>query len=368
MEACCIIGPTKGGTTLMGCLLDAHPELAVFPLEIKFFTHWLETLQYQSMDYAALNRFFFEKSKLRFLGSDRHEADIMNSGQMSPGTFDYQALRLLMEQNEARSRESSGRELFKRYIVDIHAAIEEVEETYGRAKLFVSKEGNHGLSHRAAIENLFPGTKFIVLTRDPRDIYVSMKTIAKMKRKGIRSPTFKPDISPIRYIFENPGKNVKAYSLFGRQELPATNVCFVKYEKLVEDPAEEMRNVARFLGISFSESLCQPTIFGETWHGNASSTQTLSGVSGARRGKWSSTLTHRETRVLEFFLNSYLQQYGYEKSGLPLKRIAVARDIVYTNYNAWPVDFKNISASVKNLIKNGLSTVAGLIACVGKPD
>ena len=46
------------------------------------------------------------------------------------------------------------------------------------------KEGNHGAPYIEKIRRLFGNVRFIVVQRDPRDIFVSLKTIAEQKRQG----------------------------------------------------------------------------------------------------------------------------------------------------------------------------------------
>ena len=40
-----ILGVGKNGTTLMGSLLDNHPEISTFPMEMKFVEHYLNTIK-----------------------------------------------------------------------------------------------------------------------------------------------------------------------------------------------------------------------------------------------------------------------------------------------------------------------------------
>jgi hypothetical protein len=366
LQCCCVIGPTKSGTTLMGCLLDSHPELAIFPLEVKFFTHWLERLRYEDPTYAKLNLFFLEESKLRFLSKSRDTADIMNSGRIDPTCFNFQLLRRTMIEKEREGLGLDRDDLFRKYTLDIHSALPKCAPQSSNPTLFISKEGNHGLPHSTEINNLFPTTKFIVLTRDPRDIFVSMKTIAEKKRDGVHTPTFKADISPMRYIVENPGKNVRAYEKLSSRVQTIQDVHFVKYESLVTDTVAEMQQVAKFLDIEFVDCLCKPTVFGRPWGGNASNARQLPGVTRERSGKWERSLTKKEIRVLEFFLKGYLIKSGYQMSGLSTRRMVVAWDIVLTNYNAWTVTWGDGIRPLKQIAKNIFGTMAGLIACFRK--
>ena len=90
LNYCIVIGPVKSGTTLLISLLDSHPELMLFPMEVKFFTHWFEYLRHAQGSYQDLNSFFLSKSKVRLMDRDggRH-ADIMNSGRIDFSNFNF---------------------------------------------------------------------------------------------------------------------------------------------------------------------------------------------------------------------------------------------------------------------------------------
>ena len=90
VNTCVVMGPVKSGTTLMISLMDSHKDLSLFPMEVKFLTHWFERLSYKQPTYTDLNEFFLEESKIRLMNNNLADrADIMNSGRIDFSGFNY---------------------------------------------------------------------------------------------------------------------------------------------------------------------------------------------------------------------------------------------------------------------------------------
>ena len=365
MEVCSIIGPTKSGTTLLSSLLDSHPEVTIFPLEVKFFTHWLERVRDKNPTYRDLNEFFLVKSKLKFLDiSSGSLVDIMNSGRVNFQGFDFERFRSSMLEREESNVQHGLDTLFKTYLQDIHLAISTQLGQSREPKILVSKEGNHGLPHIEAIKGLFKNCRFIVVVRDPRDIYASLKAIAEKKRAGVSSPSFKAHITPVRYVFENSGKNVLAYTeLF--EELADTQIYhFVRYEDLVSDVSAEMERIASFLDIAVDNSLCSPTTFGNPWGGNASSMDSLLEVSPLRKNKWSTELSLEETEILDYYFWDYLGYGNYKRPMVRPARATIARNIITNNSNSWRVNWLDTVRPIWRCGKNVVLMVRALVQCI----
>ena len=360
MKNCCVIGPVKSGTTLMISLLDAHPELSLFPLEVKFFTHWLERLSSPLVKYEDLSSFFLEKSKVRLMNRDfSDERDVMNSGRIDFSGFDFKGFRSQLESQSASNNFDcdSEDELFVRFYEGIHAALNQTG-LRSRGDWIVSKEGNHGAKHIDRIREIFPGTKFIVLCRDPRDIFASFKAISQRKADGLHSPTFNLYVSPSSYVYDNKEKNISAYEDVYSNYRQNKDFLFVKYESLVNEVSKEMFRVAQFLGIEFDEVLTRPTNLGNIWGGNASEMMGFNAVWTPRVSKWQSKLTESERRILERFLFRYLSQCNYFCENDQGRACRINRSVIITEVKAVLSYAKSASfvAVAKRVVKTiGLS-------------
>ena len=332
MKSCFVIGPVKSGTTLLISLLDSHPELALFPMEVKIFTHWIERFADSKTSYSDLNNFFFKTSKIKLMNESLKGApDIMNSGRIDFSGFDFKTFEKIQKENSLipENYNLTGPNLIQKYILDLHRSLSKVLGV-AEPKVFVSKEGNHGANYIKEILELFPQAKFLVMVRDPRDIFVSFKVIAEKKRQGVHSPTFKDNVSVCRFVDGNKGKNIAShtelYSEYERNE----KFHFVKYEDLVQNTVEEMTKIVQFLQINNLPSLQYPSNFGNRWGGNSSSMGEFKGIESSRLKKWTQELSNSEIRIIEYFLEEYLTQAKYLVEHGSRNKLRILADIICT--------------------------------------
>ena len=360
INLCLVIGPVKSGTTMMISLLDGHPKFAAFPLEVKFLTHWFEKLSKTTQSYQSLNQFFISQSKIKLMNPDGiHDGDIMNSGRIDFSGFDFNRFKERMLELEARRHPWSGTQdaLFDIYLQDIHQVL---KQTAGSPTFqwIVSKEGNHGVQHIGTIDQKFPGTRYIVVVRDPRDVYASIKAIADKKIRGVAAPSFKQITSPARFILDNEGKNFTAFErCLSAARDKFSSYIFVKYEDIVRDPKTELSKIARFLNVPFDPCLLRPTNLDKPWGGNSSSLKSFSGLTASRSKKWDAELSFREIRVIEYFLSRYLESGHYEKVSGRAPRFQIALDTAVAEVLAL-IRYRTASTQwFKEIIKSCLYSV-----------
>ena len=366
MKSCFVTGPVKSGTTLLISLLDSHPELALFPMEVKLFTHWIERFADDKTRYSDLNNFFLKKSKIKLMDPHQKDtADIMNSGRINFTGFDFKEFKRIQEERSLlpENYELTGPKLIQKYILDLHRSLCKVLGVT-EPNIFVSKEGNHGASHLAEIVELFPQARFLVLVRDPRDIFVSFKAIAENKKRGIHSPTFKDNVSVCRFVNDNKGKNISSYTELYLERAQDEKFHFVKYENLVRKPNEEMTKIAHFLQIENLPSLQYPTNFGNRWGGNSSSMGEFKGVDSNRLEKWTQKLTGSERRIIEFFLHEYLTQANYGVEEEQQNRLSVLIDVIVTEIKSIQSSFRLSARGVYYLLKHLVVTIKAVFSCL----
>jgi len=315
-----VIGPAKSGTTLLISLLDNHPQLSTIPLEIKYYEHYYNTLKHTA-SYELLNRFFLSESKLRFLDPKNcNQTDLMNSGHIGFSRVDFPKLKEIMDSKAIEYNELSGRhQILAQYIIDLHRAY---SQSLGESPKqgFAIKEGNHGLPYLDLIKQDFQNAKFIVMVRDPRDMYSSFKIIHNLNKSEKSYPSFFAlNISILNYLFSNTSADLYSKSCTGYMDYfknieASDNVLFLRYEDLVGNTRLEMTKVAEFLRINFAETMLAPTTAGNIWGGNASSKKKFDKIIKSRRKKWLSLLTKQEVLLIEYFLADYFVKYGYQRS------------------------------------------------------
>ena len=370
VNTCVVMGPVKSGTTLMISLMDSHKDLSLFPMEVKFLTHWFERLSYKQPTYTDLNEFFLEESKIRLMNNNLADrADIMNSGRIDFSGFNYSELKDKMGQAATRTKEIEicGTELFQKFMLDIHETLDALCGKNG-GKVIVSKEGNHGAKYLNEIRDLYPTSKFIVIVRDPRDIFASFKAIAEKKKAGLESPSFKENVTPCRFINGNKGKNIYAYHELAKRYKGSEDFCFVKYEDLVSNTAKEMTVVAKYLGVTFTNELISPTNLGNPWGGNASSLIGFEGVESSRTEKWRKELESSERRIIEYFCYGYLETSDYDLPIVKPAKYRVILDILLTEVREVRVSDLTSIRGLYYLFKKAILLIKACYACLFRID
>ena len=367
---CVVMGPVKSGTTLMISLMDSHKDLSLFPMEVKFLTHWFERLSYKQPTYTDLNEFFLKESKIRLMNNNlKDRADIMNSGRINFSGFNYSVFKDEMGHAAIRTKEVEirGAELFQKFMLDIHETLDALCGKNGR-KVIVSKEGNHGAKYLNQIRDIYPRSKFIVIVRDPRDIFASFKAIAEKKKAGLESPSFKEKITPCRFINGNKGKNIYAYNELAKKYKGSENFCFVRYEDLTSNTAREMTVVAKFLGVKFTNELISPTNLGNRWGGNASSLIGFEKVESNRTEKWRKELESSERRIIEFFCYGYLEASSYDLPMVRPPKYRVILDIFLTEVREVRVSDLTSIRGLYYLFKKAILLINACSACLFRID
>jgi len=316
MNGIFVIGPAKSATTLMIALLDNHPNLSVMPLEIKFYEHFTNSLSSGS-NYEDINRFFFEESKIKHMNPIYYASvDKMNSGRTDFKNVDFDLFRSLMDRNVQNYKENSNGflgDIRANYLVDLNKAyVASLGRDEKDINSFAVKEGNHGLPYIDMIINDFPKAKFIVMVRDPRDMYASFKITQEAVRSGGSFPSFySPELSLLPWLLGNVEKSCAAYMRYFADASNSDRFHFVRYEDVVGNTQDVMHGVSDFVDVAFNASLLDPTTAGRLWGGNSSNEKKFTDISSSRVQKWKKILDKREVLILEYYLKGYMDKYGY---------------------------------------------------------
>ena len=67
----------KNGTTLIGTLLDSHPEISSFPLEMKFITH-LAKIPIEKLNSLQFKNEFLKNQKIKYLIEKDNSNKLLN--------------------------------------------------------------------------------------------------------------------------------------------------------------------------------------------------------------------------------------------------------------------------------------------------
>jgi hypothetical protein len=300
-----ICGPPKSGTTLLLSLLDAHPDILVFPEETKFVPRVMR--ERENANFAYL----FERTDCRLLvrGKVGKEA-----GRRDYRDFDGVAFRALCKQYRDAFPNGYGLE------DDARALLESLVAAYGAVsgapspKIWIEKTP---LSELGLLEvfALWPEAKAIYVVRDPRDVFCSYNA------KRMERAREQMSVDEFEQMLQS---SVSAWSRALKQH--PLRCCLLRYEDLVLAPEREMRRIAAFLDVRYSELLLQPTRAGREWTGNSMHHDAFSGVSSESVGMFRQNVAPAQLAKIEKALHKMMLRFGYAPEAQAATVDASARD------------------------------------------
>ena len=216
-----ICGCPRSGTTLVGRLADAHPELAVVH-EGRFIAAWYE-----------------------------ERVGLTPDGQVT------QALVSELARYPRYTRLGLGREVLERLLADdgpvsYDRFISGIFDRYGeaRGKRIVGDKTPRYVRSLPTLHALWPEARFVHIIRDGRDVCLSVLNWGKGPT-GRFSAWEEDPVSVVALWW-------RWHVLLGRQDGEALGGRLyqeVRYESLVSDPAWECAELCRFLGLAYDEAM-----------------------------------------------------------------------------------------------------------------
>ena len=305
-----ILGVGKNGTTLMGSLLDNHPEISTFPMEMKFVEHYLNTIKDKSFN--GVIKFFLKESKISHLNlqnklsEKEEELKRVVTGNLASINFD----KLKFEQiiTDSITNRSNNKKEFKDILIFLHKCLNKYLNKPFKNKI-VFQDGCFGLRYVEQQLNIFSNIKFIVIIRNPLDVYVSFKKITKQFKFFRR---FIGDFS--REEKMTTSRDYLNYTIINKlfdKYKDDNKFIFIKYENLVFNPDKEMKKIANFLDIDYSKNLITPSVFGQSWLGNSSRAKQKKNIDNKEVNKFYKFLNVNEINFLELKLQKFFKNFNY---------------------------------------------------------
>lgn len=288
-----LCGHRKSGTTLLANLLDGHPQLAVYPVDVvllyAYFPDFIRTHGSAAERRARLERVLFADLRDRL---DPALVDVsalareffngLNDGDL--GRLDVLIGRLMaaFQSVTGRAPDATRFGLFKETSIEIYAA---------------------------ELLTWFPDARFIHLVRDPRDNFAALAAGVEgyYSRMGEdHNRTLASLLNRVRTGFRMARMN--------RTQFGEDRYLILRFEDLATAPEPAMRTVASFLGIDFTSSLLTPTTLGRPAGGNAFDGVTTFKVDTRNVERWRERIAPEDAQVIEFHLGDDMEEFGYMRA------------------------------------------------------
>jgi hypothetical protein len=273
-----VVGCPRSGTTMLQLMLHAHPRIAI-PPETRFLMPAYDA-RCDFGDLAleanrrALARWIVERKKTRFTDLGLDGAQVIEEIVAGPPTLGS-ALGIVLRAYAAR---------------------------FGKPRWGDKRPGY--FQRIPALLRMFPDAQVVQLVRDGRDCVASLKEMDWYKQDAYHAlSTWVESIEAGERAARSlgPGAYHRMY-----------------YERLINDPATELKALCEFLGEDFDPAMCEPGQVAavavpdrKVWH-----LRTHDEVPTKRSGTWRTRLTPAEIALCESVAGDLLREHGYEMSGI----------------------------------------------------
>ncbi|MCW8901349.1 MAG: sulfotransferase [Gammaproteobacteria bacterium] len=307
-EGVSLITMPRAGSEYLQSLLDGHPEILVFILNIQFFSVYLRNSESAADGIIKIEpvNFIYEfvgKELRRFKGIYNKAERLDQLGKNGNQVLDIDLQEFICHFLSILGNEettikniflsifgayhlSVGRDIFRTNIIFHHA------HYYGEALLF---------------EEVFPEAKMICCIRDPR---ASIKSMVYNFKKNV------PEHYNY-YMYFNSLKVIDEISneVFTKCQSSRVSKClFVKLENMPRE--DELEKILDFIGVSFSPSVLVSTWAGLEWGGDKASGKAFNPTEkwsiDRSYNNWKEELSTIDKIQLESAFQKFLNDFGYD--------------------------------------------------------
>ncbi|MFC2102684.1 sulfotransferase [Bacteroidota bacterium] len=284
-----IMGRPRSGTTLLSALFDAHPNVKL-PPEFPIFLGLIQR-------FKKVKR--WDEKKIHKFVDHIFENNVFNHRTLENLKVDRDALT---KELLAAVPDASLSDLLKVFNASAQSLFPKEE-----ILLIGDKNPLYSIYIKRFIHT-FPEARFVCITRDYRDNFISMKGLADLK---LEAPILSLQVLRWRFVAKEFLKYKRRYP---------DRFFIVRYEDVVMHQEETIRNVCDFLQLPFDPSVFEfhtkkeeteksyPQEIVKRIHSNL-----MKPINTGRMGLWKTELTADQVRVADQVAGSYAEKMGYER-------------------------------------------------------
>lgn len=311
-----VTGIARGGTSLVGRMLDAHPHMAVaIDACLPLFRALRNSIVMNSDPAFDASR---PMEDSYFDVAQRERQAILLNGDIDVPLrgVDLENLRAALQRRAGDESAdlvpalgnifgSTMREIFDQAL----SAVAQV-----RSKSDLACVGFKDLWIADLIPALargYDGARFIIVFRDPRDVITSVLGYL---------PIDPGQVGHVLSFLRHWRKSVALAYRFAADAQLRSRVMTVRYEDLVANPDRCARKMCEFLEVSFDPAMIEIGKFKEygkagLWQGNSTFENGMNTISRSPIGRWRNRLEPAVIGLIELTCGSEMQACGYEVAG-----------------------------------------------------
>ena len=322
-------GIARGGTSLIGRMIDAHPDAAVAIDAFLPLFRASRNRMIRACPDPRVSSFDFSLPLQdgHFTDSRRAHLDGLLKGSMS-AHFPVEELDDLKERLHSRALDESA---------DLAPMIdaldgETIEELIACSLGLVVKARRPNAKVAGfkdlwitdqipALSRAFPEARFLVILRDPRAIIASILGYLE------KDPT---QCAHVVSVVRHWRKMVACTNAFSADPAIASRLMVMRYEDMIADPEKQSRRLCTFLELPFATEMTdvagfQDVVKGGSWQGNSTFDDKLDTISSAPVERWRKTLAGVAVAAVEFCCGPDMEMLGYEGVNDPVALAADSR-------------------------------------------
>lgn len=294
-----ICGHRKCGTTMLVNLFDSSEETIVYPDDSGIF--YLYFPRYASDNYSA-------KEKIERLSSyliKEHLADILTRPQQTEKQTEILKEKCSTFYNKVSSyniKDFNFKKILQHFIQCFSESFYPERLT---PKVWIEKTTSTEI-YAQELSEIFPNAKFIHLLRDPRDNWASLKS-----GWDKRYTNWNDDIRRLKQSMIERGRFGMELANINKEIIGKDKYIIKRYEDVTRNPKEEMRKLADFLQIPYSDTMNEQTIVGLPWKGNNFSGKNFYKPSKDNVGRWKNRISDDEAMLIEYHFRGIMEKFGY---------------------------------------------------------
>ena len=300
-----LCGYPRSGTTLLLSLLDAHPNLCVFPEETDFQSHLDSQSVFRTLtDGETVIKEWFEKPTIQSMFQKNNERDnqlkVGGVGMTNYDAFDQDTLADLF----IKHFNNSPKQIKDQFESLLYAYNEYVEG--GEKKYYVEKQP--GNEHRLfKFLEIWDNTKAVFIVRHPLAAVISKMQKGTEKVQSILNDELN-DHEFVRQL----KRWVNSYhQVYQFAQVHPEKLLIVKYEDLLNQRQYQMERISNFLSIPFHENTLTPTKGGELWKGVSSTLKHTDINYSNNNERWTKILSTDQVNLANLIVGHMAFLLGY---------------------------------------------------------
>jgi len=299
-----ICGNPKSGTTLLQALLDWHDSLFVVPIELKYF-------DYVNLPHLPPGNFVHKEmgngipipsvnppsneQVVEYISSVRDLGNLIN-GKLRARNINIDEgidIEKLNKSLDEIGENGEKKELYKELLNSIKSSVKK----YKNENVTIVEKTPHYEEFAQEIDCWFDNVFFIHVMRNP---YANINSVRKN------------DVL-VRSLRETYKMTAKSYYFMERNKKYIDSYKVIRFEDLVLDTENVIREVADYIDISFSKSLLKPTILGRPWRGNSNTQSSdFTGIDPRPVSAFEGNMHPFDKAVINRFFSPILKKYDYK--------------------------------------------------------